>query len=504
MTNKIAKIAFVMALPFTLMAQNETDVLRYSNTVFGGTARMQGIAGAQIALGADVGSAANNPAGLGLFRKSEFTFSPGLSFWNSQSDFLGTNSFEQRTNFHIPNFGVVFTGMKDVDNEDDFRGGAFAISFSRLNNFNGRYYYEGKNNKNSFGDYLVEKANGTDFSVFDKEYVNDEVTSIPSMAWSAYMLNPANDSTSTLYKAYGPSDTTKYQSDYIDMKGAQNQWDFAYGFNLKDKIFIGAGLGIVGVRYSQIREFTETDSTNTMPDFKQVTFSDEFNVRGSGVNFKIGAIFRPVDWVRIGVNLQTPTYLSLREDFSTGMSTKFDSSFFTNQKQFEVNALPGSFEYTINTPARAGLGMAFFLKKYGFISTDIEYVSYNTAAISASRSLGGKNVFRNVNNSINRNFASTVNFRIGAEARYEMFRFRLGMAYYGDPYVTRVDKVDRSRMFITGGFGVRTQDMFFDLALIKSAYNVTTTPYVLNSGAQPTAFITNNLTSVVATIGFLF
>jgi hypothetical protein len=85
-----------------------------------------------------------------------------------------------------------------------------------------------------------------------------------------------------------------------------------------------------------------------------------------------------------------------------------------------------------------------------------------------------------------------------------MFRFRLGMAYYGDPYVTRVDKVDRSRMFITGGFGVRTQDMFFDLALIKSAYNVTTTPYVLNSGAQPTAFITNNLTSVVATIGFLF
>jgi hypothetical protein len=255
MTNKIAKISFVLAMPFLLNAQNETDVLRYSNTVFGGTARMQGIGGAQIALGADVGSAANNPAGLGLFRKSEFTFSPGLSFWNTESDFLNTKSYENRTNFHVPNFGVVFAGVKDADNEDVFRGGAFSISFSRLNNFNSRFYYEGRNNQNSYGDYLVEKANGTNFSVFDKEYDDDNVTSIPSLAWSAYMLNPANDSTSTLYKAYGPSDTTKYQSDYYDMKGSQNQWDFAYGFNVQDKIFIGAGLGIVGVRYSQIRDF---------------------------------------------------------------------------------------------------------------------------------------------------------------------------------------------------------------------------------------------------------
>ncbi|HSI91080.1 MAG TPA: hypothetical protein VK927_08185, partial [Adhaeribacter sp.] len=75
----LAGLALV-ALAGNASAQNEVDALRYSNLSFGGTARIQGIGGAQTALGADASSMNGNPAGLGFYRKSEFTFSPGLNF----------------------------------------------------------------------------------------------------------------------------------------------------------------------------------------------------------------------------------------------------------------------------------------------------------------------------------------------------------------------------------------------------------------------------------------
>ena len=66
--------------------------LSFSQTQFGGTARMQGLAGAQTALGADLSTTLANPAGLGLFRKSMFTISPALQLSNSNSNFRSSKS----------------------------------------------------------------------------------------------------------------------------------------------------------------------------------------------------------------------------------------------------------------------------------------------------------------------------------------------------------------------------------------------------------------------------
>src|SRR5688500_7572759 len=80
--------------------QNETDALRYTQLGFGGTARIQGIAGAQHALGADAATMAGNPAGLGLYRRSEFTFSPGFTFNDTKSQLGNTNTPDARNNFN--------------------------------------------------------------------------------------------------------------------------------------------------------------------------------------------------------------------------------------------------------------------------------------------------------------------------------------------------------------------------------------------------------------------
>ena len=54
-------------------AQDLMDALRYSNIAVSGTARAGAMGNAFGALGGDFTSASINPAGLGLYRSSEFT-----------------------------------------------------------------------------------------------------------------------------------------------------------------------------------------------------------------------------------------------------------------------------------------------------------------------------------------------------------------------------------------------------------------------------------------------
>ena len=54
------------------------DALRFSQTYAGGTAMNLALGGANTALGAELTSISGNPAGLGLYNRSEFAFTPGF------------------------------------------------------------------------------------------------------------------------------------------------------------------------------------------------------------------------------------------------------------------------------------------------------------------------------------------------------------------------------------------------------------------------------------------
>ena len=82
-----------LGLPLALgasraFAQDEADALRYSRLQFGGSARTLGIGGANVALGADYGSVSSNPAGLGLYQKSEIQITPGFGVSSGDGQML--------------------------------------------------------------------------------------------------------------------------------------------------------------------------------------------------------------------------------------------------------------------------------------------------------------------------------------------------------------------------------------------------------------------------------
>src|SRR5665647_1481853 len=89
-----------------VIAQNVDDALRYSQIFYGGTARFMSMGGAFTALGGDISSLSQNPAGLGVFRSSEITLTPQLFHINTAASFNGLNS-DFLYNFNLNQVGVV-------------------------------------------------------------------------------------------------------------------------------------------------------------------------------------------------------------------------------------------------------------------------------------------------------------------------------------------------------------------------------------------------------------
>ncbi len=103
------------------------------------------------------------------------------------------------------------------------------------------------------------------------------------------------------------------------------------------------------------------------------------------------------------------------------------------------------------------------------------------------------------NNEDIRNFAtSTINYRAGAEYRFDMFRVRAGAAFYGDPM--KDSELDRAMVQYSAGIGVRLPNMYVDLGLIQNTYNSFYSSY---PGASLASIDNKQLTGLL-TLGFNF
>ena len=111
--------------------------------------------------------------------------------------------------------------------EGPYKGGAFAITFTRINDFYNNYTIEGINNETSIIDSFIEQANGATTDQFGG---NDLV----SLSYFNYLIGPES-----ILTPPGPDDVyftdvtgIPLQRERISTEGAQNQWSFSYGGNL--------------------------------------------------------------------------------------------------------------------------------------------------------------------------------------------------------------------------------------------------------------------------------
>src|SRR5512137_1242887 len=104
---KIVSLSAIIFLTISgLFAQNVDDALRYSQIFYTGTARFMSMGGAFTALGGDLSTLSQNPAGIGVFRSSEISLSPQLFYNNTSASFNGISK-DYLYNFNLGQAGIV-------------------------------------------------------------------------------------------------------------------------------------------------------------------------------------------------------------------------------------------------------------------------------------------------------------------------------------------------------------------------------------------------------------
>jgi hypothetical protein len=484
---KIILISGFLYLFATLgFTQNEEDVLRYSIYDITGTARYMGLGGAYGAIGADFSSLSNNPAGIGLYKKSEFTISPSIFIGNSEGSYMGNTLDDGKNNFALGNVGIVVAGSPvDRLDRNPVKNYQFGFGLNRLKDFNNRSIMEGMNDQSSLLDTYLEYAgnkNPEALNLFDTRPAFDTylIDTLPGMDEFTYI---------NAYDYIGGF-TSAIQRKTIETSGSMNEVVLSGGINLSERVYFGVTFGFPYMRYKQTSRYTEYNQTGER-DLDEFTVTETLETKGSGFNIKFGTIFKATPFLRLGAAFHTPTwYNNITDKWSTNTQ-----AYYTNGDYFTSSSPLGEFKYDIKTPWRASGSAALILGRMGLISAEYTYVDYTSARLSPSAD------FTEPNNVINNNFTQTHNFRVGTEVIFGAMLVRAGYAYNMSPFNEGVN--DANWEVISGGIGYRTSEFFIDAAL---SYNMTGMDYFLYSSQnyEAKASLDNKNYNFILTLGYRF
>jgi hypothetical protein len=483
---KVIFLSTALLIAVNLQAQTDADALRYSGSSLSGTSRFTSMSGAFSALGGDFTTLSFNPAGIGIYRTSEFTFTPSVFVGSTSAKFLGKTFDENRYNFNIGNAGLIFNKQLSKNQESaGWKSWSFGLGYNRLNNFHNRSFSEGTNPTSSLLQSFAENANGMDYSNLDPfaEY----------LAYNTYLINP--DSGGLNYTSIIPGGGA-LQRRTSETRGSMGETVFAFGGNYSNKFYLGGSLNFTNLRYTEETIYEESDPEEMIDSIDQFRFEQNLTTTGNGFNVKLGFIYRPAENVRIGIAMHSPTWYKMHDSFINFMDSKFDAGTVYSDESPE-----GAFDYDLTTPFKALGGVAVIFQTFGLVSADYEFSDYSQTRFDAQGF-----PFSDVNNSIRNKYTGVHTFRFGTEWKYQNISFRGGTSYSTSPFTSpyKVSSNDFSKMNFSGGIGFRENDFFLDLGYLYSQSNQFFQPYRLQSTEVPGVTSTNRSHNFTLTFGAKF
>ena len=487
-------------------AQSVVDALRFSQTETASTARMAGIGGGMSALGGEFSVINVNPAGLAIYRSSEFSITPSFDIRNTTGILPGTgnSAMDDRANtFSFSNVGLVFNSRPN----GKWKTSNFAIGFNRIADFREDFSFRGQSS-GSIADQFLELS-------FDS---NGQP--IPAGQLDDFFAGPALDAGAIL-EFLEDGILVAYENDFeladpgalverlqtIRRDGSISELSLSFAGNYNNKLLIGGSLGVPILNYSQAREYEEFDP-GTQPDgnipfFESLQFTDTLNTRGVGINVKLGIIYWPTPKLRIGAAVHTPTFYSLTDFFDTSVEYTFTDNGITESGRglpFNIREI----DFGFRTPWRFIGSGGLIIPKFGLLTAEVEYVNYAGSRYNLDKegnTLVDIERGEQINEDINEEVESALNFRIGAEYKIERFLVRAGYNYLGP---ARTD-FNESRSRISVGGGYRADRYYFDIAYVRGSTESQFSPYDLEDNSEE-QLIDRELVSnrILFTFGYRF
>lgn len=526
-------VAGLIAAPSIMMAQSAVDVNMLSQTELRGTARFMSMGGAFTALGGDLSTLNQNPAGIGVYRRSEIGVTLDLSgnkiTSTTSSDKIGST----KTRFSCDNFGYIGTARLG----GPMRTFSWGVSYNRLGSFNRVFSAYNNPAPSSLTNYIASFTDGTpesDLNFGDNynPYSQSNADWLSILAYNSFLINPT--ATAGRYQGLRTTGTVNDALSEVHESGYADEYAIDFGGNVSDVVMWGIGFGITDLSLNRTVTYSESladaripsSATSTLATGNAgYTLTNVSTTSGNGFNLKLGVILKPVNELRIGFAVHTPTWYSLNTTaYATTDYSYFDPSYATGRD----NPLTGS-EYTddatynfhITTPWKMMVGVAGVIGSRAIVSADYEYQAYNSAKLS-NQNNWGEYIGNDYVNEDTKNYFKAANIlRLGLEYRVSpSFSLRAGYSYTST--ITKQDVLDeRQEVYTAGmnpaytlqrgsnlfsvGFGYRYQAFYIDAAYVyrnhKSTYYAFT-PY--GDVAAPSADLSNTTNSGILSVGFKF
>jgi hypothetical protein len=473
MKNKIFSAFALVTLSLGVQAQNESDVLRYSSLDVTGTTRFATMGGAFGALGGDMTTLSVNPAGIGVFAKTEASLTIGVLSSSTDATYLNESSNNGRLNFNVGNAGFVARFNRKRGEEKQWSWKAFhvGVAYNRTASFNGRMSIVGVNTQSSLIDQHVNALNATSGLTPSSPYDIEKYGMATGLLYDAYLFDPVYDVDTNLIgfqravlPFYGQSQTVSEVT-----RGSMSEVALSFGGNFGNALYVGLTVGIPSISYEVERRYTENDTQDSIANFNSFTMTDNLSASGNGFNVKFGLIYRPAKWLRLGAAIHTPTFFEMDENYSTTVSSDVFGT------QYSAASPQGVFDYSMETPFRAIGSLAFVVGTAGLISADYEFVDYSMARLRSS-----VYAFDVENEGVQNNLGSVGNIRLGTEWRIDLLSIRGGFAINGNPYAGGYT-MDDTRYSL--GLGLRLKRWSLDLGYMLhrrvgsyEMYDVSLTP----------------------------
>jgi hypothetical protein len=455
-------IIFILAAALNAgIAQNADDALRYSQIFYNGTARFMGMGGAFTALGGDLSALSQNPAGIGLFRSSEFSISPQLFNFRSTSNFSGGTKQDYLYDFSLGQAGVVLN-LVNNNTQTGLVGMSVGYSFNRTNNFNQTIRMQGISQNNSLLDAWASALTLRGIPAIDTIMAN----AMPDayLGWNTWLLDtlPGTDNAyGTVYSDYGQMASVYGQeiTRLVTNSGYTGEHAISLGGNWSNRLFLGATLAITRLSYESKFEHMESTDAVLPSQFKDFNYTFYYKNTGTGYALKLGAIFKPIEPLRIGLSFHSPTFFRITEYVYDNIYTHInnDDIDFSNETMW--------YSYNLTTPFRATAGVAYQLKKLAVFSAEYEFVDYSMARFSV---VGDDDWdYTPDNDYIKSALKSASNIRAGAEFRLNRFYLRGGYGYYGKAYESYDVNSIVDYHSVSLGAGFREQNLYLDFGFTR-------------------------------------
>lgn len=512
------KYIFIPALLVgtALYAQIPEDVLRYSFFPQNGTARSLAIGGAMGSLGGDISATFVNPAGLGNYKTGEFIFTPNFFLNNNNSNFRDTKLKSTKNSFALTGpIGLVFGATNPYQ-----KGVSHAISlaFTQLANYNNTINYTGYNNYSSFSEQFAEEAaRALSNNTIDDVLNNDLYAYKASPALFTYLVDTFSGSRVKAFPEFLlAKGQALLQKNTIQTRGGLYELAIGFATNKNDKLLIGGSIGIPIMNYHSVSTFNESDtSADYNNNFNYFTYTDSFSTKGAGVNLKLGIIFKPTEFIRLGFAVHTPSYLFTVKDKHNAF-LEVDTEKYKGQRSvsstYFTKDLPGQSNYSLLTPWKLLISGSYIFREIedvkeqkGFVTADVEYIRHSASSFYSANetpAAGEKDYYKSLNQVIKDQYKGAFNFRVGGELKFNIIMARLGFAYYMNPYKEAVLKANK--MLLSGGLGYRNKGFFIDLTYVHAINKDVNFPYRLGDKDNTFANIKNQRGNIVASVGFKF